>query len=150
MKPKPINAAQRDAIWQVLWEYAPDRSHAIHMADLARRARIEETEPTAHRTRDAIKTLSEEGGYPIGTCDQGAFVMSNDEDFAIAVSGIDGRMFSLRKRRNALSRAYRKWQHHHNRNRNPQGTDERGQTIVAEDLFENEKDQTARRRRWQG
>ena len=149
MKPKPITAAQRDAIWQVLWENAPDRSHAIHMADLARRARIEETESTAHRTRDAIKTLIEEDGYPIGTCDQGAFVMSNDEDFNVAVSGIDGRMFSLRKRRNALSRAYRKWQNHHNRNRNPQGTDERGQRIM-EDLFETDKDQTARRHRWRG
>ena len=76
--------------------------------------------------------------------------MASDEDFNVAVSGIDGRMFSLRKRRNALSRSYRKWQNHHNRHRNPQGEDERGQQIIADDLFETEKDQTARRRRWQG
>ena len=78
MKPKPINAAQRDAIWQVLWEYAPDRTHAMHMAEVAHRARIEETESTAHRTRDAIKALIEESGYPIVTCEQGSFVMASD------------------------------------------------------------------------
>lgn len=109
MKPEPVTAELRGRVFQILADFAPDSESAMHMPEIARRAKIAEREGSAYRTRAAIKALIETDGKPIGTNDKGAWLISNDEDMYRALAGIESRMHSLRERRNALVRAYEKW-----------------------------------------
>lgn len=80
--------------------------NAITARELSDRLGIEDAEGFPN-TRDVLKYLLAERGMPIGSGNQGSFLIETEEEFIDYVENLDNRIRGIMDRRQAVMKVYR-------------------------------------------
>lgn len=81
----------QEHIWNYLIEHSVGRDNAIHIADLADNLGFPPNGTNNDDVRRMIKDMVMEENLPIGTCQDGAFLFTNEEEREEAASFVERR-----------------------------------------------------------
>jgi hypothetical protein len=96
-----MNETQEE-IWQYLIDNALGMDNAIPMADLAEEMGYEPYGSNNDNFRPIITAMVRDHGRPIGTCENGVFVITNQEELDAAVEYVTRRTKADALRENGI------------------------------------------------